>query len=158
MKINAKVTILFSQPNDRSDSGPGGLTIEIMDNDSRKRFVKLHMNAEQTIAALSRVSNVPVEMCEVDGLDVVGMTKEAKDFSFILPPLNGKSSKEVAAKEAAAACPEGWTPSLYFGSQNSFFTKDGDKYARTTIYRFVPRDDSQPAQDNPENSSQPLDA
>lgn len=129
MKINAKITLLFNED---------GLHIEVEDDKAVIRFLDIHMTPEQTCKVLSRHANVEVESCEVNGLDHVGMKREQKEWIFQMPPgIDFMNRKETATFIAINQCPEGWTPSTYFGSQASFFHKDGAMFARTHIYRWV---------------------
>jgi len=75
--------------------------------------------------------------CEgtIRGIQNVGKIKETKEFIF---EVSDYRPKEEAIQKAKELCPEGWEPSLYFGSQSSFFTgEDKKRYAETYIYRFV---------------------
>ena len=62
---------------------------------------------------------------------------EHKRFVFKLPPVDGWRDKETAKEIIQKVCPEGWKPDMGFNSQDSFFSKDGKEYARTTIRRWV---------------------
>jgi hypothetical protein len=56
-----------------------------------------------------------------------------------MPEHDYKERNEVAVKAAAeyvAKNRPGWIARTYFGSQNSFFTKNGKQYARCTIERW----------------------
>lgn len=59
---------------------------------------------------------------------------------FELPEANYMNRKEVAIETIKTVCPDGWTPDLYFGSQNSFFRENGKEYARVTIRRWIEKD------------------
>jgi hypothetical protein len=59
-------------------------------------------------------------------------------LEFEVPKWNTDiSDKEQAMELAKEHCPYGWTPDLYFNSQDSFFYKDKKRFARTTIRRWV---------------------
>ena len=131
MKINAKVTILCSKD---------GVTIEVDDDDANTSFLKLTLSPEQWCAALGRLAFVSCEECEVVALNHVGLVHESRDWDFPLSEdIKGynKDRKSIAQHEADMKCPIGWTPDKYYGSQNSFFQKDGKWWARTRIRRWV---------------------
>jgi len=50
--------------------------------------------------------------------------------------------KEVARGEALRVAPKGWEPSLSFGSQGSFFRRDGNEWASTIVSRWVDRENN----------------
>ena len=128
MKVNAKITMLFRE---------NGLTIEVTDDDSCLTFLDIHMSSEQICKALSRLASVSVDSCEVYGLERIGKTMEHKRFSFQIPGESFRDRKALAEQISQSQCPEGWESDNYFGSQDSFFSKDGKDYARTTRRRYI---------------------
>ena len=132
MKVNAKITMLFSEK---------GLTIEILDDDSRTRFLEVSLSPEEVCQAFSRLSQTTVTKCEVHGLDKIGLMHENKVFEF---PFDWKNThddrKKVAAELAIKYCPAGWTPDKYFNSQDSFYFVGDKSYARCTIRRWVKKE------------------
>ena len=131
MKIDASITLLFSD---------GGMTIELFDERASVKFAEITLNQRQTCQALSRLSNTACTRTEVHNLDRVGLAYEHRKFTFPLGAdiaLWGKDLKRVAEKAARKLCPEGWTPRLYFNSQDSFFNEGGKVWARTIIQRWV---------------------
>ena len=132
MKIKASLTIGIE--NSASDN----VFIEVQDEASRIRIIKLEVDPVQFTKALARLSNVPCINAETGPLDRVGKKHECKDFEFPFEDKGDwKTRKERAAVESKRLCPEGWISDGYFGSQGSFFTKDGKSYARCTIRRWV---------------------
>lgn len=132
MKLtNCKVTILFSED---------GLTIELDDSDAVVRLARIILNQKQTCQALSRLGYTPCEV-EVWSLDKVGKKRLTEPFTFPMPDCSYKESKDVASREAVRLCPEGWEPSTYFGSQDSFFKRDNETWARTVIHKWVDKED-----------------
>ena len=129
MKINAKITLLFSKD---------GMTLEIHDNDSNITFVKLKLNTAQACRALSRLSWCDVQEAEVFGLDKIGKVHENKELVFEVPFSGWEARKtEDPYPYALKACPDGWIPDNYFNSRDSFFDKGGKHYARCIIRRWV---------------------
>ena len=113
MEINCKITILIN-----SD----GMTIELYDDDANIRFVELNLTNNQSMQALSRLSHTEVNYCTVRGLDKLGKNRESKELIFKMPDDKwSKERKDIARKLALEQSPEGWKPSMHFGSQNSFF-------------------------------------
>jgi hypothetical protein len=130
MKLkDARVTFLV---------GDGGATIEFYDAEACITFAKATLTADQLCQALSRLMHTPCKM-ELHNLDKVGKTMEYQELIFEIPePLFYKGERnETAKKLAIKNCPEGWKPELYFGSQQSFFNRDGKHMARCNIRRWV---------------------
>ena len=130
MELNdGRITILVDE---------NGCKIEIKDNDANVTMVRVNLTVEQFCQAMGRLGNTKCEKLEVFGLDKIGKKMENKHFEF---PFDRKCEwserGEVAYEEALKVCPEGWYPDKYFGSQNSFFIKDGQEYARVIIRRWV---------------------
>lgn len=131
MKIKAGVTLLF-----RDD----GASLYVEDRDAGVRFLSIDLTPEATLQMLSRLSNTYCD-AEVRGLDHVGKVMEVSKHEFKMPKATWGERKEVAVKEAVATCPKGWTSLGYFGSQDSFFQRDGEEWARVTIRRWVDKED-----------------
>jgi len=129
MKLkDCKITMLLSAD---------GLSIEIKDSGSNITFFRGLVSPENTCAAFGRLSSVEMSAAETYGLDKVGKTMEHKKFEFVMPPSEWKTKKQIASIAATDQRPDGWEPDLYFGSQDSFFMKDGVEHARCTIRRWV---------------------
>ena len=126
-----------------ADSGnpPGGkacVTIELHDRDAGVFVAKVTLTPEQWVSAMSRLGYVECEI-EIGALDKIGKRMENKPFEFAIGnrAMKWNTVKPIAIQKIAEVCPVGWTPDTYFGSQNSFFYKDGQQWARTTIRRWV---------------------
>lgn len=116
---------------------PNIVTIEILDSDSSTTFVKVELTPEQFATALSRQMNVECNI-SVMGLDRIGKKMIHKVHEFEIPnniPYNKR--KEELSEIIKETLPEGWVSDNYFASQNTFFEKDGKKYARTTIRQWI---------------------
>lgn len=129
MKIKGSIDILY-----RDDI----VEITVHDEDAVSIVCSVELSSAQFCeVALGRLAR---QKCEIDVPDSsrIGKIRESKNFEFEMPVLNYPSNRASVAKMIAAKkCPDGWTPSTYFGSRDSFFKKDGKEYARTTIYRWV---------------------
>jgi hypothetical protein len=121
------ITILFDHE---------GLRIELVDNTSSTTFAVATLSQEQTCQVLSRLCNTPCEI-KVYNLDRVGKKMEHKYLEFPMPKHDYSNRHSKAIEGAKKYCPKDWEPDFYFGSQNSFYFKDGKEYARTTIRRWV---------------------
>jgi hypothetical protein len=130
-------------------------TIEVMDSISSITFVKVTLTPEQLSSALSRFCLTPCEKVEVFGLERVGKKREVKFFEFEhqfdisnrdIERMNeeGKRFIDLVKEETLNRLGEEWHPSLYFGSKNSFYTKDGKKFARTHASRWVNQEENLP--------------
>lgn len=130
MKIEGNVSILVNREY---------TTIEVRDDKARITFVRLQLTPEQLSAALSCLSNVECDV-EVNKLDLVGKKHENKTLEFEVPEnleISYLRNDEYLEKIAQSHLTDGWIADGYFGSQDSFFTKDGKKYARCTIRRWI---------------------
>lgn len=115
--------------------GKEKVSIEVKDNLSKERFLTIEIDYDVFTKVLMGCAELPCDI-EVRHLKRVGMRKETKPLEFIMP--DGYSEmKENARKAAAENTPEGWEANTHFGSQNSFFTREGKGWARTTISRWV---------------------
>lgn len=125
-EYNGAITILIDRD---------GASIEIADRASTLTFVKAELTVDQLALALSRRTDTPCKI-ETRGLGKVGKKMVMRDFEFEMPPHNYESRKLVAERHVREVCPEGWEPDTYFGSQLSFFVKDAQTFARTTIRKW----------------------
>lgn len=123
---------------------------EIRDEDAVIQFVRFEMSGADFAKALGRRANVPVEI-EVRGLERIGKVREQQVISFEVPEHSYKDRHVVASKAAAEACPDGWEPPTYFGSQNSFFRLPGKEMARGMFLRWVEK----PTETNPVTATDP---
>ena len=136
MKLKGKITILVNR--EYTD-------IEIEDADSHITFVKARLTPEQFSSAMARIAFTDCEL-SINRLDNVGKKHENERFEFPIPAGWSKDYKKdndaTLAKYGQSILDierpnEGWVIEGYFGSQNSFLEKDGKKYARCTIRRWI---------------------
>ena len=122
-----------------TDSGePAKARFELYDQVSGTMFARITMTADQFAKALGGLGNVKVEKAEVFALHRLNKKHEHKIFDFPLPEnVDFGDRKPVAIQAAKDAAPVGWLPDCSFGSQDSFFQKDGKPWARTIIRRWV---------------------
>ena len=59
------------------------------------------------------------------------------DFTDIYVINTWTNKMIIEIQEIKKECPDGWTPDLHFSSQDSFFHKDYELWARTKIRRWV---------------------
>ena len=127
MDIEAQITVTATYDD--------AINITVQDKTSTVRFLEMTMTREQFInATMNRLACTGVLKASVNGFDRVGKTMEMDDFVVEIPKWH---DSEGAVRIVRKECPDGWVPDLYFGSQGSFFDKDGRHYARTTIRRWV---------------------
>lgn len=111
-------------------------TIEIRDKNASITFIRVKLTPEQLSAVLSRQMSVE---CEVDvyALDKIGKVHENKTMEFEIPEsLASSKHANDLQKLAQSELSDGWIAESYFGSQGSFFKKEGKQYARVTIRRW----------------------
>lgn len=120
-----------------------GARIEVEDESSGIRFLKINLSAEQFMACLGRLANVECDL-ELQGLEQVGKALEVGEYEFKIPAelyshryTNRNFFDDAAQELAQSQLTDGWIADSYFGSQGSFFQKDGEQWARVTIRRWV---------------------
>lgn len=131
-KIEGRITMLVNREYTE---------ITLKDVSSNITFATVTLTPEQTIACLSRQGYVECEI-ELRGLENVGKTMEHQKFDFEIPvDLENSKGRTIMDKllgeYAQSLLSDGWIAERYFNSHDSFFTKDGKKYARCTIRRWV---------------------
>lgn len=132
MKNKAKLNISRPQYFDGTEK----ISISVTDADAHVQFLEIEIELADMMKCLTGGYQIDCWM-ETRGLDVVGKMNERLNLEFEMPEHSYSDRVEVARKAADKAAPEGWSVSGYFGSQNSFFERDGVKMARTTMDRWV---------------------
>ena len=123
----------------RTHSSESGdcISIEVRDEESSMRFLKLKISLSDFAECITGLSNCHC-IGEVMGLDVIGKTMEMDTMEFEVAKDTAYRNQAAAAyKEALKVAPKGWVPDSGFNSQNSFFDQGGKRMARTTIRRWV---------------------
>jgi hypothetical protein len=128
MKTNGKLTI------SRVEYSHGEPTIEIRLHDSDSvTGVTAKLSLKDYALAISGLARVDCDI-EAEYPERFGLKRESMDLEFPC------ENRDYACAEAYQASSEGWEPSCYFGSQSSFFQRDGKQWARTTAYRWLKKD------------------
>ena len=140
MEHKAKLSI--SRPS--CSNGDKFISIKVEDVDAGITFLALEIDYASFAEVITGMSMVDCSM-EVRNLKNVGKSIERDNIEFPISYEGYRSERKDAAIEAARShTPEGWEFSEYFGSQNSFFSKDGETWARTSIYRWVEKTNPTP--------------
>lgn len=126
--------LTITRPNHAGEDG--FINITVRDRSSRTNFLTVEVSLANFTQAITGLAETDCQI-EVRNLDRVGLKKESKALEFSTPEGSGYRNKEMAFKEALRLCPEGWSVNNYFNSQDSFFTKDGREWARTSIVRWI---------------------
>lgn len=137
MKHKAALTI--SRPS--YSNGKQKISISVEDVDAVIDFLEIEIDLDEFARCITGLGMAKCEM-EVRGLKNVGKKRESMDIVFEMPDVDYNKKLETAQRLAKEAAPEGWESSVYFGSQDSFFTKDGKQYARTRASRCVEKGDT----------------
>ena len=119
--------------------GDGHISISIEDSEASVEFLRCRVPLADFARALTGLSSVPMTF-DVSGLENVGKTQEIKTIEFEIPDSEYKDRAKVAAKIGEELCRSeglGFICDSYFGSQRSFFSKDGKKFARCFARRWV---------------------
>lgn len=116
--------------------------LEIRDEGASITFLTTIISPEDFCRLLSRQANVKT-ISQIRGIDKIGKKMEHKPFEFKLPDGFQRAYKDNGEQDillkslADSQLKEGWEADRYFGSQGSFFEKDGEKWARVTIRRYI---------------------
>lgn len=132
MKIEGRFTLLVND---------GNCFIEVKDHEAGITFLKIQLDADEYMRVLSR--QAPVEcVLDIVGVDKIGKKIEVDRFEFkAFRPIDFHNKIEEYQTQlqelAQSQLKDGWIADRYFGSQDSFFQKDGEQWARATIRRWV---------------------
>ena len=121
------------------------LTIDIEDFDAMAMVVEVRLTEEQFVKLLAK--NMGHVRCELlmDERNFARFGKKmiCKKFEFPVPKNTYRAGRSAKIKQLADEnLPEGWFCDYSFGSQDSFFDKDGQSYARTIIRKWVDKDEN----------------
>lgn len=115
----------------------GRTRIEVEDEKGNVTFLEIHLDSIQ----FNELMAGHYVKCTLNlrGLEKVGKVHENKTFEFELPEelIGYNVDRNLIYQHALKVAPKGWEPDNYFGSQSSFFQKDGNNFARTVIRRWV---------------------
>ena len=134
MKETIKGSLTISRPT--CGDGREYISIQVKDVNSRVRFLEVEISYAEFTACLTGRSETKCDLV-INNLSNVGKTKKTDTITFELPNHSYSNKKEIAILEAKNRTPIGWEFETYFGSQGSFFQKDGKSWATTGIYRWV---------------------
>ena len=111
--------------------------IELHDKSSGLNIATVKLTVEQLSKALGRLSYTP---CEIDITSELDKINKIMIVDKLVFPFDYEGSyigrSKLAEQESIKYVPEGWVADTYFNSQDSFFTKDGVKYASCTIRKW----------------------
>ncbi len=123
-RIKGSITFLPSQE---------GTTIKVRCETSKITFLEVTLTNDQLASMMSRLANTECEI-EVKGLDKVGKQHEHQQFEF---EYDKKENVKWICEMAVEKEFKDWTSDHHYGSQNSFFQRDGKNFARTMIRRWI---------------------
>jgi len=130
-EIDSNIDILYSN---------GVINIRLYDDNAGVKFIDLELSPEDFCdATMGRLSRLRCK-AEVSNLDKVGKTLKIDHITYKIDNntiYNNDKREELARTKAIENCPEGWTPDLYFGSQNSFTHKGDELWAKCIIRKWV---------------------
>ena len=136
MKHKAKLNI--SRPSYGDDRRK--IAISVIDTDAGIEFLELEIDLADFAECVTGLSHVECEM-EFRGLENLGKVSEKEKIEFkVSDSYIYKDRNKEAIEKAKLSTPPGWEASEYYGSQNSFFTKGDEMWARTTITRWVDKE------------------
>ena len=124
--MEGNLTIVI--PMDHDDTT---VKLEVRDTDASIEFLDIFIDEHEFLRCLRGLGHADCTL-KARGLDKVGLKQEYKQFEFRLSTkADYKTREKEAIRDACALCPEGWKIDRSFGSQSSFFEKDGLRYGRT---------------------------
>lgn len=122
---NAQITMLFDED---------GLSIDVADKASNLPVFKIRLDKDKTLQVLSRYARTYCNM-ETYNLDKVGKKMRMATFYVNLGKVEWRD-KKAARQKVLLCCPHEWQPDMYFDSQDSFFSFEGNEWVKTTIRRW----------------------
>jgi len=129
MKLDGRISILGSEDE---------VKISIHDNNANCLLAEVVLTPEDFVhAALGRLAYMKC-IVETGPIEHIGKQMILDKMEFEVPEeIEWNELRDWAKEKAVEECPSGWVPDQYFGSQNSFFSHDGKRFARTTIRKWV---------------------
>lgn len=132
--INGTISIRFSD---------AGAVVEFHDRTASVTFAEAKLTPKQVMQFFSGLHVTRCEM-EVGKLERVGKKLVLGEIIVELPDYaNYKNRKEIAMKLCDEQVKDGEVADSHFGSQNSFFKKDGIEYARASTRKWVDIEDGE---------------
>lgn len=111
------------------------ISIQVMDNVSRTRFIELEVGYSDFAELITGLSNVHCDG-NIRDLDRVGKKKISKAVIIPMPENPRIRDKDYAEEKVKELLIDGYVSHWGFSSQNSFFMEGGKHYARTTIFKW----------------------
>ena len=132
MKIKTKLTI--SRP--VYGCGKEKISIQVRDVDAHIRFLDIEIDLDKFTKCITGLSEIECT-ATLRGIENVGKKRETMAIEVEIPKNIYTNRKETAYVLAKKCTPKGWQCSKFFGSQSSFFEREGKSYAKTTATRWV---------------------
>jgi hypothetical protein len=132
--IKHKAKLNISRPS--YGDGREKISITVKDVDAGLEFLEIEIDLDRFAKCITGQPMMDCEM-EFSNLVYVGKKREREKIEFKLDEGSDYREKEAAALQVEKHVPEGWIASTYFGSQDSIFSRDGGRWARTQINRWV---------------------
>ena len=142
--MKGKITQRYS----RLINDDGSLTIELKDELSSKRFIKIKVSTENVFELLYGMSDVSCDF-ELTDVEKVGKILETDILRFELPEKikTQRYNNDFDFNTEVLRCAktildierpnEGWEIKPYLGSKNSFVQKDNKTFVNITIKRYI---------------------
>ncbi len=113
--------------------------IQVKDVDAGIKFLEIEIDFEEFAKCLMGQGEMKCLM-KTNKIQNVGKTIKRDTLEFELPMDNYVMEKKDIIDLAKKNCPDGWDVYNYFGSKDSFFTKNNKPYARTQIKKWVKKE------------------
>jgi hypothetical protein len=120
-----------------SQNEEGYISITIEDKPSRCRVLEVTLDLKTFAECVTGLGSRSCALKVQNVFDKIGRKMEHRTFEVEVPTTAYENRERVASEIIERQCPEGWEPVFYFGSRDSFFTKDGKSYVKTTIRRWL---------------------
>jgi hypothetical protein len=109
-------------------------SIYINDVNAGIRFAEITISNAKLLQAIARTGRVE-SICLIRDIERIGKKLSVNVMTFEMPN-DCENLKESAYELAKKVCPSGWIVENYFGSQGSFFRKDGKAFCNATIRKW----------------------
>lgn len=127
-----------------SGDGDGHISITLADIDAVVQFAQIRMSLADFAQCVTGLSRIDCDI-ELKNLDKTGKQRIREQIEFELPDdtdsyCSSDQRKAVALNVARELVGDEWEVDGYFGSQDSFFQRDGKPMARTSIMKWVDKE------------------
>lgn len=112
------------------------VTIRIQDDNSRQQITEVSMTLENFALLMTGLSEVECQHETAEDVSNIGKTKVIESRNIVAPFLGYGKEAYIEWLENNGQ-EEGWTVSLYLGSQRSIMFKDDNVTLNYNVYKYI---------------------